>query len=240
MRERLRQALFVALAAAVTAAASATEVRLVSPAAGAVLDGGATAIVRWELDGELAEKAEEWEAFLSVDGGRYYGVRITPHLGLATRAFAWRVPNIASADARILIRAGDEHEEESFELPVSFSIRAGRAVLLPVVPPDLRDDDDDEEREAARPDDPPVAEWIDGDRDGGSLSRHVRHEPFSLETRSEVFAAALIDPDPEETPQAVPPLHTLVCMSLAAPPRELLATRTFVIDLFSRLRRLNI
>ena len=41
--------------------------------------------------------AEEWEAFLSFDGGATYPVRITPHLDLELRRVRWQVPAIPTS-----------------------------------------------------------------------------------------------------------------------------------------------
>ena len=60
--------------------------------------------------------AEEWEAFLSVDGGRTFPVRITPHLPIAESSFAWTVPALPTPAARIRFRfgvGGVEHERAS-------------------------------------------------------------------------------------------------------------------------------
>jgi hypothetical protein len=50
--------------------------------------------------------ATEWEAFLSVDGGSSFPVRITPHLPIAERSFSWTVPSLPTASARIRFRFG--------------------------------------------------------------------------------------------------------------------------------------
>lgn len=151
------------IAAALSARAE-PEVRLLQPAQGATLTGASTAVLQWSADG-IDDRAgiEEWEAFLSLDGGRYYGVRITPHLDLSIREFRWEVPNVDAADARILIRFGDERKETAFELPGGIRITAGphRAVTP------LRAD---APGEPARPGDPGVAVWTDGDRHGNHVS----------------------------------------------------------------------
>ena len=146
------------------------------PRAGAVLRGGTTATVEWSAE-TLPDRAEEWEAFLSVDGGQYYAYRITPHLDLHQRRFAFVVPNVETDRARILIRAGDERDEVEIELAATFSIRqdpiraasAGEATV-----------DDDRRGEPARPGDLGVIQWIDGDRQGRHLAAHsaLRRDPL--------------------------------------------------------------
>ncbi len=140
------------------AAAEMPSVQVVEPADHATLAGGSTAVIRW-TGSAAARDIEEWEAFLSVDGGRYYCARITPHLDVAIREFRWTVPNVASNDVRILLRFGNEKDERAIELPLALSIRPAE---LPQEKP---------QRtfvlgEAARPGDPGVALWAEGDRDG--------------------------------------------------------------------------
>jgi hypothetical protein len=150
--------------------------------AGTVLRGGAFSTI--ERPAALPANAEEWEAFLSFDGGRYYAVRITPHLDVARRQFTWVVPNVETGNARILIRAGDERRETLYELPERFSIVRDARAALPrrgIVPA--------ANGEAARAGDPGVVAWTDGDRSGGAVierfsrgdhagvaARHARRE----------------------------------------------------------------
>src|SRR6059058_4645622 len=89
--------------------------------AGTVLRGGSFANIGWSA-ATLPGNAEEWEAFLSLDGGHYYAFRITPHLEVARRQFTWVVPNVDAENARILIRAGDERRETLYESPATFAI----------------------------------------------------------------------------------------------------------------------
>lgn len=124
-RCRFRPALawlaWAALAAtpAAAAEAAAPPIRLLSPADGAALVAGGTSELVWEpLPAfEQLAQAEEWEAFLSLDGGLSYPLRLTPHLDQDVRRIAWRVPPLASADARLLLRFGDEHRETAVPLP---------------------------------------------------------------------------------------------------------------------------
>ena len=94
---------------------------LAVPAAAHPLRGGSTATLTMSL-GCAPAGAEEWEAFLSIDGGAHYAIRITPHLNLAVQRVTWIVPNVDAAAARIMIRAGNERDETSFELPETFAI----------------------------------------------------------------------------------------------------------------------
>ena len=135
---------------------------LIAPSlqAGTALRGGSFATIERPA---AAAHAEEWEAFLSLDGGRYYAFRITPHLDINRNEFTWVVPNVATKNARILIRAGDERHETLYEQPVTFAIEADASAEAPhttIVPG---------RGEAARDGDPAVAAWTDGDRTGGAL-----------------------------------------------------------------------
>ena len=128
--------------------------------AGTMLRGGSFATIERPA---VAANAEEWEAFLSLDGGKYYAFRITPHLDVNRRQFTWLVPNVNTTNARILIRAGDERRETLYELPSTFAIVRDANAEAPhttIVPA---------RGEAAREGDPEVAAWTDGDRAGGAV-----------------------------------------------------------------------
>lgn len=66
--------------------------------------------------------ADEWEAFLSIDDGRSFPVRITPHLPIAERSFAWTVPPLPTASARIRFRFGVGGVEMERGAPDRFAI----------------------------------------------------------------------------------------------------------------------
>jgi hypothetical protein len=141
--------------------------RLVAPAAGVELEAGSLATLQWE-GLALPARAEEWEAFLSVDGGASYPLRITPHLDLSIRLFTFRVPRFPTRDARLLLRFGDErHEEVEFEAPWRFAILDGPSADLSLAPARAL-----ARGERARPLDPNdqgVVLWIEGSREGGDL-----------------------------------------------------------------------
>lgn len=136
------------------------------PGEGTVLRGGTTAVVSWWA-AEMPRHAEEWEAFLSVDGGKYYAYRITPHLDLARRRFTFEVPNVETDGARILLRVGDERNEEQIELPVTFSIRLDPIRAAATAGATV---EENHRGEPARPGDRGVIQWIDGDRSGRHLA----------------------------------------------------------------------
>lgn len=144
---------------------SAPGIRLLSPAAGAELTAGEIATISWEASGGL-EHADEWEAFLSLDGGKSYTVRLTPHLDLAIRQFSFHVPDLPTTRARLLLRFGDERREEAFEAPELFGIapRLGWHELLPIGRAQQL-----ARGEVARTGEPGVILWVEGTRDGRGL-----------------------------------------------------------------------
>lgn len=153
-------------------------VELTAPRARTTLVGGATAEIAWQPAAGFAELAgaNEWEAFLSVDGGKSFPVRLTPHLDLDRRRFAFRVPDLPSDDVRLLLRIGDERVERAMRLPARLRIvrsvtaapRALEAALLvtPTLPPG----------EAALAGGAGVLFWVEGHRDGS----HLRHRAAAL------------------------------------------------------------
>jgi hypothetical protein len=164
---RLNRPLLAVALFALAAVARADAPRLLAPADGATLRGGSYAELRWSA-APLPAATEEWEAFLSIDGGKYYAFRVTPHLDIELRRFTFIVPNVDTDDARILIRTGDEVHETHFEIPGSFSIvrdpNAGQIAprLLQLG-----------RGEAAREGDPAVVSWTEGARNGSGVSQQA-------------------------------------------------------------------
>jgi len=163
----MRRVLLAVALLAFASFARAESLRVVAPANGATLRGGSFAELRW-TSARLPSDAEEWEAFLSVDGGKYYAFRVTPHLDIKLRSFTFVVPNVDTRNARILIRTGDEVHELHFESRDSFAIvRDAKAEeSLPRVLASARG-------EAARDGDPAVIAWVDGARDGSDVTRQA-------------------------------------------------------------------
>ena len=194
---RHRFALFV-LAIAATLPLHA-EVRLLAPIASAELTGGSREIVEWIADaGDLPAHVEEWEAFLSVDGGKYYATRITPHLDASVRRFAFTVPNVTTSDARILLRFGDERRETEVELPQRFAIR-GTVSAVP------RGQLVSFDGEAAREGDRPVVSWAAGERDGSEIRELTRRDPAMAAHRVAGHALPHCeDPEPTDAGICVP------------------------------------
>jgi len=182
---------FVAIVALPVAASPLVE--LSAPAPGATLRGGSYALLSWRGE-RLPPEADEWEAFLSTDGGAHYRFRITPHLDLSLRSVAWLVPNIDATDARILIRFGNEREEQVSELPMSFSIARDRRGELPPLTTGLI-----ERGEPARDGDEGVIWWAQGDRAGTRARPVVTFVPPSA--MESLRKTSLRDSAPAETPK---------------------------------------
>jgi hypothetical protein len=146
-------------------------VRLVSPRAGAALTAGSTVELEWAPFAEI-EHAEEWEAFLSLNDGKTYPIRITPHLDLDLHRVRWQVPDVPTSAARLLLRFGDEiHEEQVLKLPQRFAIvpspippLAADFAFARVAPT---------RGEPALPGHRGVVSWVEGSRRGGSLRQVV-------------------------------------------------------------------
>jgi hypothetical protein len=172
LRTGLSRRLAVAASLLWASLAGAEPLRVTAPADGDVLRGGSLATIAWTATAALPAEVVEWEAFLSVDGGRYFSTRITPHLDIDIRSFEWHVPNVSSNDVRLLIRIGDEREEKSLDVPLRLSIVADPSVRMPIAQAAR------ERGESARPGDPGVALWASGDRGG----RQVVQERAAAET----------------------------------------------------------
>jgi hypothetical protein len=197
---------FLVLVPAVFAGEVGASVQLVAPRAGATLAAGSMAELEWAPLEPFARfsRVEEWEAFLSLDGGATYPVRITPHLDQDLRRVRWQVPSFPTADARILLRFGDEHRETAVELPQRFSIVPFlEKTFLLARPASTRG-------EPALPGHNGVVAWVEGSRRGGSLRQVVAAEGLSLRARlarpvshGEVAVLAS-EPDPPQLPEILP------------------------------------
>jgi hypothetical protein len=166
---------WIALAPAPSwAAGGSVPVELVAPRSGATLLAGSEADLEWAPLEPFARLTgvEEWEAFLSFDGGKTYPVRVTPHLDRDLRHVRWQVPGVPTADARLLLRLGDERREIFVELPQRFSIAEApgmvRVFTLASVAPAAG--------EPALPGSAGVVAWVDGNRRGGALRQMVAPE----------------------------------------------------------------
>ncbi len=188
-------ALSAAVAAAGPPAPPADLAELVAPRPGAELVAGETAWLEWRRGPGLAgfANAKEWEAFLSLDGGESYAVRLTPHLDLDRARVAFRVPPLVSSDVRLLLRFGDEGEEREHAVPARFRIvpaAAPLAVFRRRVPVP---------GEAARPGDAGVVLWAEGARDGSDWREVEAWDPFpALAPSLEPLPPAAVAEEPPE------------------------------------------
>ena len=149
--------------------------QLVSPVPGEALVAGETAWLEWQAGPGLARHAavEEWEAFVSFDGGETFPLRLTPHLDLDRSRIAFQVPLVASDDVRFLLRFGDEKVE--WDQPVAGRFRivpgvAARPVFRRRVP---------SAGEPARPGDRGVVLWAEGARDGSGWREVEARSPLA-------------------------------------------------------------
>lgn len=173
------------------AAGARLPVRVVAPASGTELTAGALAVVEWEApEGGLGRHIVEWEAFLSLDGGRTWPLRLTPHLDAGIQRFSFRVPGFPSRDARLLLRFGDEREETEVDVPGSFTISIGdQLVQNDPLPPLLRL----ARGEPARSGEGGVVVWTEGSRDGAGL-REVAARETTQEWESVQASRSLLLP----------------------------------------------
>jgi hypothetical protein len=168
MRRRIQTTLAATLLLATAATAERLPVAWVSPEAASAWVGGESIILEWRSEAAWPRELEieEWEAFLSLDGGRSYPVRLTPHLESDLRAVRVTVPNLPTEHARLLLRFGDERRETEWVVPGEFAIRAGAAARASATSlsalPSAKG-----RGESVRPGQRGVLLWAEGRRDGG-------------------------------------------------------------------------
>jgi hypothetical protein len=231
-----RLSLVLFLVAAVCAVPlSAEALHVTAPAAGATLRGGSFATLQWTASA-LPRHAEEWEAFLSLDGGKYYAFRITPHLDIDRRQFDFVVPNVDTANARILIRTGDEKRESLFPLPQRFSIKrdANAHAIAPHAAVNTG------HAEAAREGDPAVVAWADGDRAG---SRVTQKSSTARETSLDSVEKQKSTASPAVAPKTLPaslPIQVSISRASVSRPFAQFAAQLPSEDLLLVCRRRNI
>ncbi|MBP9144448.1 MAG: hypothetical protein KBF21_11940 [Thermoanaerobaculia bacterium] len=140
-------------------------VTITSPLANATLRAGEAVVFSWKALPELRRYAgiEEWEAFLSLDGGVTYPVRLTPHLDLDRRSVVIELPDLATESARFLLRFGDERVEHEFAFPERFEIVPSRTSRFP---PWGVAHGRGEPARLSDPNDAGVVIWVEGSRRG--------------------------------------------------------------------------
>lgn len=224
------------------AVAQALPVELVSPRTGVILPGGGEAVLEWRAPVALPG-VEEWEAFLSVNGGASYAFRLTPHLDVALRRVSVRLPMAPTDNARLLLRFGDERRETLVELPVRFAITVPAASTLASPGLDVRVEHF-APGEAARPGDPGVVAWSAGPR-SGDRPVEVEAGETPLGWRPAASASSAAPAAAAEPPPSPVGLAALAESSDAAPlPRaaaggSATAPRVPPLDVLDRTQRLN-
>ncbi|HEV7671012.1 MAG TPA: hypothetical protein VGS22_21045 [Thermoanaerobaculia bacterium] len=197
-------ALFSAHSATASVGAdSPRPLRLIAPSAAIPMIAGETAELEW---GPLASfldlpNVEEWEAFLSLDDGATYPIRITPHLDRDLHRITWQVPEFPSKTARLLLRFGDERRETSIEMPHRFVILPGIEGARIAASRSLTSQAYGL-GEPARPGEPGVVLWVEGSRRGGDLHRVESTAPDSAESLHGPLALEALDPTAEEAPES--------------------------------------
>ncbi len=223
-------ALFAAHSATASVGAdSARPLRLIAPSAAIPMVAGETAELEW---GPLASFLDlpnvvEWEAFLSLDDGATYPIRITPHLDRDLHRISWQVPEFPSRTARLLLRFGDERRETSIEIPHRFIILPGLAGASRIAAARSLTVESYGLGEPARPGDPGVVLWVEGSRRGGDLVLVESAAPDASERLRGPFALESMDPGAAETPESGAKTRLAAAASTPAfvpiPPRTLSA-----------------
>jgi hypothetical protein len=98
---------------------------LEAPAAVSV---GQTLEIRWS---GVPSTAEEIELVLSLDGGRSFHLRVSDRLEGRVETWRWRVPDLPTRSARLMLRMGDRAGEHIVALSPTFEILRGGSVPRP-------------------------------------------------------------------------------------------------------------
>jgi hypothetical protein len=115
----------LALAARPGAAIGASAVSLDVPE---LVTAGQTVVLRWST---LPAEVEELEIVLSLDGGGSYHVRVSPELEAREREYRWRVPDLPTRHARLMLRMGGEEGERAGARSREFRIVHAEGVPRP-------------------------------------------------------------------------------------------------------------
>lgn len=148
------------------------QAQLIQPAQESTLEAGSIATIAWDAK-SIPGNFDEWEAFLSFDGGNSYPLRITPHLDLDIRSFTWHVPALPGSEGSVLLRFGNEREEQRFAFAGRFRIAGSLPLVSPLVSQRNAAVLACGPGEAAEPDDEGVVAWAEGPRDGSSITQVV-------------------------------------------------------------------
>jgi len=94
----------------------------------AAVTAGQVVELRWH---GVPPDVEELELVLSLDGGRSYHVRVCPELDGRTESYAWRVPDLPTGEAKLMLRVGGEEGERIGALSPPFRIVHAEGVPRP-------------------------------------------------------------------------------------------------------------
>lgn len=190
--------------------APAGAIEILRPRDGEVVDSGERVLVEWAPGPSFAKlgTVEEWEVFLSLDGGRRFSIRLTPHLDAARRRVEVKLPDFGPGQARLLWRFGDEEQEVELLWGGTLEVRRGarRAEIRPT--------SRFAAGEPARVGAAPVWAWVEGRRDGSgwvevegaARSSQVGHVFPALAARRSTSHAIRS----RTRPRAAPPLESSV------------------------------
>lgn len=212
LRRLAAAAWLLALASGSARAEPRGVIEWLSPRAGEPWTAGSSVVLAWRPGPEFARlgAAEEWEAFLSLDGGVHYPIRLTPHLDVHLRRFTAILPATAgpAENARLLLRFGDEQDE--VEVPIDGRVRileSGPAARTVPPPPEPATRRYSARGEAARPGEAGVVWWMEGGRrgdgavvatfDSGAGLGLGKPQPHSIEPTG--LPAAAEDHDPPQS-----------------------------------------
>lgn len=142
--------------------APAGAIEILHPRDGDVVEAGERVLVEWAPGPAFARlgNVEEWEVFLSLDGGRHFSIRLTPHLDASRRRVEVKLPNFGPGQARLLWRFGDEEQEAEHLWGGTLQVRGGTRRA------EIRPGSRFAAGEPARVGAAPVWAWVEGKRDG--------------------------------------------------------------------------
>lgn len=159
-----------------------------------------------DLSAAAALRVHEWEAFLSLDGGQHYAMRLTPHLDLERLETTFVVPNVPSDDVRLLLRVGDEQQEHEIEVDTRFRIEPAAMTLRSLCfSPGLQ------HGEPARAGEQGVSQWIEG---VGAAQRQI----VAIAPNRSLHSGSQWDAVRDPQPFVLPKTRQLVAASRAATP----------------------
>ena len=168
---------------------------------------------QFELEWSCADRdVEEIEVLLSVDGGRHYGLRVTPELDAQRGRWTWRIPAIANRHARLRLRYGTERQEAFGEETPEFTIAEDGAALARETRAPVHESgwwsDADLDAPAPRP---------NASLDSGATLTDGDDGPGVAPPRSDRIAPPAARPDPSRPPALLAPATSPLRHAAALP-----------------------